>query len=86
MSVAVKDASSFGRDMWLMLRSTFDDAAEANGFGSHPEKAQVWAGFMAAANGAMFAQLGPDNARATNDAIQQACVDVARSKLKAVAP
>ena len=86
MTTQIKNASAFGRDMWLMLRSTFDDAAEANGYSGEIEKAQVWAGFMAAANGAMFAQVGPDKARVINDAIQVALVDVARSKLKVVKP
>jgi len=86
MSDKIKDASAFGRDMWLMLRQTFDEASEESGFGGEIEKAQVWAGFMAAANGGMFAQIGAERARMINDAIKIALVDVARGELKVVKP
>lgn len=82
----MKDASAFGRDMWIALRPSFDEAALANGFDGPVEKGQLWAGFMAAANGAMYAQLGADNARIINDAIRVAVTDVARSKLQVVKP
>lgn len=82
----MKDASALGRDMWIMLQPTFDDVAAANGFDGPIEKGQLWAGFMAAANGAMYAQLGAVNARIINDAIRDAVTDVARSKLQVVQP
>lgn len=84
MSNKIKDASAFGRDMWILLRPTFDECIEANALNGEIEKAQVWAGFMAAANGAMAAQIGPDTARLINDAIQGAMSDVMRSKLSVV--
>lgn len=80
------DPSALGRDIWIMLRPTFDDVAAANGFTGPIEKAQLWAGFMAAANGAMYAQVGADHARIINDGIHAALVDVARSKLHVVKP
>ncbi|WP_060483356.1 hypothetical protein [Pseudomonas sp. NBRC 111119] len=82
----MKDASAFGRDMSIMLRPTFDDVSAANGFDGPIEKGQLWAGFMAAANGAMYAQLGAVNARIINDAIRDAVTDVARSKLQVLKP
>lgn len=72
--------------MWLMLRPTFDDVAEANGFSGPIEKAQLWAGFMSAANGAMYQQVGREKAKIINDGIEAALVDLARSKLQAVQP
>ncbi len=69
-----------------MLRPTFDDVAAANGFSGPLEKAQLWAGFMAAANGAMYAQVGAGQARIINDGIHAALVDVARSKIQVVKP
>lgn len=69
-----------------MLRPTFDDVAAANGYSGSLEKAQLWAGFMAAANGAMYAQVGAGQARIINDGIQAALVDVARSKIQVVKP
>lgn len=72
--------------MWLMLRPTFDDVAEANGFSAPLEKAQLWAGFMSAANGAMYQQIGLERAKIINDGIEAALVDLARSKLQVVKP
>lgn len=41
---------------------------------------------MAAANGAMHAQVGSGQARIINDGIQAALVDVAHSKIQVVKP
>ncbi|MFK3794788.1 hypothetical protein [Pseudomonas sp. NPDC088444] len=54
------DATSYGKHLWLMLAPTFDEATSLDGFGQHPEKAQAYLGFIAAACGAMFADTSRD--------------------------
>jgi hypothetical protein len=52
------DATSYGKGLWLLLAPTFDQATTLDGFGQHPEKAKAYAGFISAACGAMFAEVG----------------------------
>lgn len=79
-------AMEFGVQMWTMLDQTFHESAEANGYDGHPEKAQLWAGFLAAAGGAMAADIGPVNARAIIDTVSLSCVEIAKDELRVVKP
>ncbi|RZI81082.1 MAG: hypothetical protein EOP38_20440 [Rubrivivax sp.] len=45
---------------------------------THQQRAQMWAGFMAAATGAMVATLGAASVEAVLDAIRPAALDAAR--------
>lgn len=65
------DATRFGTDLWLHLAPTFDDSAALDGYGQHPEKAQVYIGFIAAACGAMSTECGYDSAMQMLAAIAQ---------------
>ena len=65
------DATKYGKELWLLLAPTFNDATSLDGFGRHPEKAQAFAGFIAAACGAMLAETGQDSTMAVLAAIAQ---------------
>lgn len=52
-----------GRDMWHILADTFRVVAQENDALTQGEKARVWAGFLAAASGAMACDLGKDDAQ-----------------------
>ncbi|PHN61975.1 MULTISPECIES: hypothetical protein [Pseudomonas] len=67
----MKDASAYGKDLWLLLAPTFDSATAIDGLGGHPHKAQAYAGFIAAACGSMFAELGYESTMAVLAAIAQ---------------
>ncbi|MBS4077277.1 hypothetical protein [Pseudomonas rustica] len=56
----MSDATKYGQELWLLLAPTFDQATALDGFGTHPEKAQAFAGFIAAACGAMLTNTGHD--------------------------
>ena len=75
-----------GKEMWQQLSAAFHEVAELNGMSGHPAKAQFWAGYMAAASGAMCADLGPGDTRVILHAVTEACIDVVRGDLKVVKP
>lgn len=52
-----------GADMWRMLDASFQDVAKVNDLMRHEERAQLWAGFMGAAFGAMARDLGISDAK-----------------------
>ncbi|WP_225773228.1 hypothetical protein [Pseudomonas sp. Marseille-Q5115] len=65
------DATTYGKQLWLMLAATFDDATRLDGFGQHPQKAQTYIGFISAACGAMFAETGRETTMTMLAAIAQ---------------
>lgn len=65
------DATSYGKELWLMLAPTFDEATALDGFGGHSEKTQAYVGFIAAACGAMCATSGREATMAVLAAIAQ---------------
>ncbi|MCV4344324.1 hypothetical protein [Pseudomonas capsici] len=67
----MSEAMKYGQQLWLMLAPTFDEATSLDGFGKHPEKAQAYMGFIAAACGAMFAETGRDATMTALAAIAQ---------------
>ncbi|WP_047293246.1 hypothetical protein [Pseudomonas fluorescens] len=79
----MSDATKYGKELWLLLAPTFDQATALDGFGNHPEKAQAFAGFIAAVCGGMFAQTGYESTMAVLAAIAQELESVnARSEVK----
>ncbi|MCE0778878.1 hypothetical protein [Pseudomonas sp. NMI542_15] len=70
-SIESTEAMKYGQQLWLMLASTFNEATLLDGFGKHPEKAQAYLGFIAAACGAMFVETGREATMAALAAIAQ---------------
>lgn len=67
----MSDATSYGKELWLLLAPTFNDATALDGFGHCPQKAQAYTGFIAAACGAMAAEIGSESTMAVLAAIAQ---------------
>ncbi|ETF09794.1 MULTISPECIES: hypothetical protein [Pseudomonas] len=67
----MSDATKYGKELWLLLAPTFNEATAMDGFGNHPEKAQAFAGFIAAACGGMLAETGRESTMAVLAAIAQ---------------
>ncbi|WP_313644874.1 hypothetical protein [Pseudomonas sp.] len=70
-SAGPTEAMKHGKQLWLMLASTFDEATLLDGFGESPHKAQAYLGFIAAACGAMFAETGREATMSALAAIVQ---------------
>lgn len=66
-------ATQLGKDMWRLLAGTFQDTLAANNLTTLPEKAQLWAGFIAAAAGHMTGDIGGPNTHAILFTIAEAC-------------
>lgn len=66
-------ATQLGKDMWRLLADTFQDTQAANNLTTIPEKAQLWAGFMAAAAGHMTGDIGGNNTHAVLVTIAKEC-------------
>lgn len=79
-------AMDYGKDLWLLLAPTFDQATALDGFSGYREKGQAFAGFIAAAAGTMCAQIGTDAARAVLEATAEGLPNVERATLKVVKP
>lgn len=69
-------ATQLGTDMWKMLADTFQQAQAANNLTTTPEKAQLWAGFMASAAGHMAGDIGGENTHAVLVTIANGCADL----------
>ena len=65
------DATKYGKELWLLLAPTFNQATALDGYGNHPEKAQAFAGFIAAACGGMMAETSYESTMAVLAAIAQ---------------
>ncbi|KJK14852.1 hypothetical protein [Pseudomonas sp. 2(2015)] len=79
-------ALEYGKDLWLMLAPTFDQATALDGHSGYREKGQAFAGFIAAVAGTMCAQIGTDAARAVLEVTAQGLPSIERATLKAVTP
>jgi len=75
-----------GQQMWKGLLLPFQQMAVDHGIATTAEKAQLWAGFLAGASGAMCADIGPDNTQAVLDQIKKSCAEVMRNELRVVKP
>lgn len=71
-----------GAALWSGMRDAFHDIARINGFTSHEQKAQLWAGFLSASGGAMCAELVLQDGEALLEAVKNAVRD-AMAKLVA---
>ena len=65
--------TQLGQDMWTILSKAFMQTAVDNSITTIPEKAQLWAGFMAAASGYMTGDIGGANTHAILITIAEAC-------------
>lgn len=83
MSDGKLDLGSF---MWNELSTTFNEVVSLNAGPDHAKKAQIWAGFMAAATGSMCKSLGPADTALILKAVSDVLPDVARDQLKLVTP
>jgi hypothetical protein len=72
----ISAAVRLGQEMWVILSGPFAQVAIANGVHEHIDLAQLWAGFMAAASGAMAADLGRQDAATVLAGVMQAVRDV----------
>ncbi|MBA1200514.1 hypothetical protein G7009_01690 [Pseudomonas capeferrum] len=79
-------ALEYGKDLWLLLSPTFDEATRLDRFGGYREKGQVYAGFIAAAAGTMCADIGTEATRAVLEATAQGLPEIDRGTLRAVKP
>lgn len=68
-----------GARMWRDLDRTFEFVAAENGFTGREQKAQIYAGFLAAASGAMLRDLGVGDTNTILDGVIVA-VNSARAK------
>ncbi|SDA11028.1 hypothetical protein SAMN03159476_00360 [Pseudomonas sp. NFPP05] len=75
-----------GHEMWSLLSTEFIQCAVDNGASEQKDLAQVWAGFFAAASGAMCAQIGAAYSQAILDAVQKTCMDAVISQMQEVRP
>ena len=65
-----------GTDMWNILSKEFHQTAVDNSITTLPDKAQLWAGFMAAAAGHMSGDVGGKNTHAILYTIAKSCEDI----------
>ena len=72
--------AALGQAMWQQLAPTFVDVGDANGADGLRERAQLWAGFMAAAVGSMASDLGFDIAETVVAGVMNAAADVAKQE------
>lgn len=75
-----------GREMWSLLSNEFRQCEVDNGAVEQSDQVQVWAGFLAAASGAMCAQIGVPYSEALLDTIRKALPDVIKSEMQEVQP
>lgn len=64
-----------GQALWAGLADAFREVCEANGFIDHAQQAQMWAGFLAAASGAMAADIGQLHAQVVLKGVVGALAD-----------
>ncbi|MFJ7787695.1 hypothetical protein [Pseudomonas sp. NPDC096925] len=79
-------ATDYGKDLWMLLSPTFDEATRLDGFSGFREKGQAYTGFIAAAAGTMCRDVGTDAARAVLEAVIQGLPEVERNSLRVVKP
>lgn len=86
--------TQLGTDMWTILSKAFMQTAVDNNITTIPERAQLYAGFMASAAGHMTGDIGSRNTHALLSTIAESCAGLGyepkaekdRPNLKVVKP